>query len=63
MASSYPLLNQARLPVATNSRGLFANTRLVLPYFLELKHRGDRPLVTSPQQHPLTERPASVRPR
>lgn len=57
MASSYPLIGQARLPVARSVRGLFANTRLVLPYFLELKQRGDKPLVTSPQ------RPANVRPR
>jgi hypothetical protein len=57
MASSYPLLGQARLLVASSTHGLFANTRMVLPYFLELKHRGDKPLVTSPQ------RPASVRPR
>ncbi len=50
MASAYPLLGQARLPVTNSARGLFANTRLVLPYFLELKHRGDRPLITTPQR-------------
>ena len=60
MASSYPLLGQARLPVAHYTHSLFANTRLVLPYFLELKHRGYKPLVTTPQRIPLPQRPAGA---